>query len=344
MGSDPDISRMAGYYARILSISIPGQLAFAQLSQFFSSQRIMYPEVNASSAALVLNLLLGLVFVLGVTPIPGSSFKGFGFAACPVVTSAVVYVQLFVVWFVYVHVQRLHEPCWDGWSLKEITRQRIRTFAELYFPAALGMASDFWRVAVVGAVAAQLGELEVAVFNTSYRIMWIVLIMVNALSSASGIKTSMRLGKMDHVGAKQAGEVGIYLSGVFLVLVAGLLLWKVRLLGRIFTNDDEFLDMFEEARVPFTLTLVFMNLSVAIERIPYSMGRTTEVFWYGFIASWGAQVPAVILCTKYWRDDLLGLYSGMAVGYFALVVLYGFMCFTRQVLVAICVESVLEHD
>ena len=324
---------MAGYYARILSFSIPGQLAFAQLSQFFSSQRIMHPEVNAASAALILNLILGLVFVLGIIPIPGffssSSFDGFGFTACPVVTSAVVYVQLFVIWFFYVHIQRLHEPCWDGWSRKEITKQRIGTFSELYFPAALGMASDFWRVAVIGAVAAKLGEVQVAVFNTSYRIMWIILIMVSALSSASGIKTSMRLGKMDHVGAKQAGEVGIYLSGAFLVLVGGLLLWKVRLFGRIFTNDEEFLDLFEEARIPFTLTLVLMNLSVAIERIPYSMGRTKEVFWYGFIASWGAQVPAVIICTRYWRDDLLGLYSGMAVGYFALAVLYGYMCFTR---------------
>ena len=81
-----------------------------------------------------------------------------------------------------------------------------------YFPAAFGMASDFWRVAVIGAIAADLGELEVAVFNTSYRIMWIVLIMVNALSSAAGIKMSQRLGDMNPKGAKQAGEVGILLS------------------------------------------------------------------------------------------------------------------------------------
>jgi Na+-driven multidrug efflux pump len=59
------------------------------------------------------------------------------------------------------------------------------------------------------------------------------------------------------------------------------------------------------------------------------MGRTKEVFWYGLIASWGAQVPAVILLTKYWRDDLVGLYCGMAVGYFVLAVLYGWIVFTR---------------
>jgi len=65
-GSDPKIAADAGYYARILSISIPGQVLFGQISQYFSAQRIMDPEVNSSLFALVLNLFLGLTFVLGI--------------------------------------------------------------------------------------------------------------------------------------------------------------------------------------------------------------------------------------------------------------------------------------
>jgi Na+-driven multidrug efflux pump len=55
------------------------------------------------------------------------------------------------------------------------------------------------------------------------------------------------------------------------------------------------------------------------------MGRSREVFWYGFIASWGAQVPGVVLLTNFWRNDLVGLYYGMVVGYGVLTVLYGWM-------------------
>lgn len=49
-----------------------------------------------------------------------------------------------------------------------------------------------------------------------------------------------------------------------------------------------------------------MNLSVGIENIPYSMGRTTEVFWMGCIASWGGtckqyevvlSVESTLLCS-----------------------------------------------
>lgn len=331
MDTDPVVTAsMAGYYARVLSLSLPAQLAFSQIAQYFQAQRIMHPEVQAATLAMLLNLVAGLVLVLGMG-VP-NNWKGFGFRACPWVTTFVVYFQLAFVWIVYIQMQQLHQPCWGGWKWSEITRSRIRTFGDLYVPAALSSASDFWRVAVIGVfVAKYLGEAAVAVFNTSYRVMWIVLIMISAISSAAGIQTTLRLGKQDAVGAKQAGEVGIYMSAVILIMIGGLIVANIRFLGRLFTSDEAFLADLEGAKWPFMTTLVLMNLSVAIERIPYSMGRTREIFWYGFIASWGGQVPAVLLCLKYWRTDLVGLYTGMTIGYAMLTILYGYMCFTRYV-------------
>jgi multidrug resistance protein, MATE family len=320
-GSSRPIAHMAGYYARVLAWSLPGQMIYGQLSQFFSCQRIMHPEVNAASVALIANLLFGLIFVLGI-PFPSLAF---GFAACPIVTSCMVYIQLFIITYFYMYRQRLHEPCWDGWAPKEITWERIKTFLDLYLPAAFSLASDFWRVAVVGAVAAKLGETEVSVFNTSYRIMWIIMIVVSALSSSAAIKVTLRLGDNNPWGAKQAADVGITMSSLVLLLVGTLVLVKIQWFGRIFTNEVLFLDLFEKTRWPFTITLVLMNLAVSLERIVFSMGQTKVVFWCGLVASWTAQVPAVIVLTTYWRNDLLGLYYGMAVGYFVLVILYGFI-------------------
>ncbi|KAG7338049.1 MATE efflux family protein [Nitzschia inconspicua] len=318
-GTDPEIAKMAGYYASVLSISIPGQIIFGQLSQFFSAQRIMHPEVNSSTLSLCCNMLFGLIFVLGI-PIPG--WTGFGFKACPIVTTCVVYVQIISMWYIYIHKQRLHQAAWGGWAWDEITWSRIITFSSLYFPSAFGIASDFWRVAAIGIMAAQIGDEEVAVFNTSYRLMWIVLVCVMAVGGASGINMSMRLGSLDHVGARQAGLVGVGLSS-FICILIGVVVWaNIRAFGRIFTDDELFLRLFHEARTPFAITLIFMNMSIAIEKIPYSMGRTYEVFWMGFLASWGAQVPAVYLCTTYWRNDLTGLYTGMCIGYGVLVILY----------------------
>jgi len=325
-GSDPEISKMAGYYATVLSLGIPGIVIFGQLSQYFCAQRIMTPAVMSSSMGLVMNLVLGLVFVLG-WPIP--NFHGYQFAACPIVTMCVTYTSLITMLIVYVHFQKLHLPTWGGWDWKEITWDRIKTYIDLYVPAALASASDFWRMAVIGAFAARMGEEEVAVFNTSYRIMWITLIVIGSIAGASAINMTLRLGNMNPYGARQAGYVGIALSAVILVLLGGFILVDSRLVARIFTEDEIFLSMFQEASIPFTLTLCFMNLAVAIERVPYSMGRTREILWMGFIGSWFGQVPGVIIMTRYWSNDLKGLYAGMAIGYAILCALYGWITIQR---------------
>jgi Na+-driven multidrug efflux pump len=318
-GSDPEISRMAGYYARVLSFAIPGMIGFNQLAQFFFAQRIMYPLINSSGMGLLANLVFGLVFVLG-WPIPG--FNGFGFMACPIVTMVVTYFQLAFLVIIYIYFGELHATCWPGWRLSEITWDRIKTFSDLYFPQALSSTSDFWRVAIIGGVAAKMGDVEVAVYNTAYRITWITMMFVFAMAGASSTNMCLRLGRMDPCGARQAGYVGIWMATAVLVILSFLILMKGRWFGLIFSNDETFLALFEDATIPFTATLFFTDLCVALEQIPYSMGRTRDVFWMGFIASWGGQVPAVLLLTKYWRNDLIGLYTGMAIGYFFLAILY----------------------
>ena len=125
--------------------------------------------------------------------------------------------------------------------------------------------------------------------DVTCRIMWICIIMVSAISGASSINMTQRLGRLDHNGAKQAGYVGVGMSGV-VCFILSIMVWShCRIFGRIFTEDEVFLRMFEEVRTPFSITLFLMNMSVAIERIPYSMGRTVEVFWMGLIASWGGK-------------------------------------------------------
>ena len=121
------------------------------------------------------------------------------------------------------------------------------------------------------------------------------MILSMALSGASGINMSLRLGRLDHLGAKQAGYVGIVMAGGVVLLISAFVFFRMRLFGQIFTNDPIFLEMFEETQWPFTAVLFLMNFSVCLERIPYAMGRTTEVFWMGFIASWGGKCSNIFI-------------------------------------------------
>ena len=117
--------------------------------------------------------------------------------------------------------------------------------------------------------------------------MWIALILVSSLAGAAAINMNIRLGRLDPNGARQAGYIGIVMSGLVLLFVSTCIFLRSDWFARIFTNDPEFVKMFDQARLPFAATLFLMNFSIAVERIPYSMGRTKELFWMGFAAGWG---------------------------------------------------------
>ena len=149
LGQPTSVAKDAGYYSLVFRLMIPAQIGFDQLAQFFSAQRIMKPEVVTSLLALGINLAFGLFFVLGA---PFRNFRGFGFAACPVVTVIVDWFQ-FMILFGYYQWFRKHDSLWkhitnlSTW-LDGITKERISRFSRLYFPAALALSSDFWRMGV----------------------------------------------------------------------------------------------------------------------------------------------------------------------------------------------------
>ena len=261
---------------------------------------------------MMLNFGLGLPMVLGV-----GSWVGFGFWICPLVTVVVEYFMLFVVWFVFVHKQRLHEACWpdEGWSWANVSCDRVTTFLKMYAPAALTISSDFWRMAAVGAIAAVLSSDDLGVFNASYRIFWMSLTFTGAMASAMGTKLGIALGSGDPIGARRVVTIGMGMAFTSLIVLTGVVFIFPRQLATIFTSDQVLLDKFEGARASLAITMFMMNAANVLEKVPMTMGRTKEILYIGLVGSWGGQVPIALLCVKYWRRDLTGVYTGVAFGY-----------------------------
>jgi len=306
----------AAFYALVLMSCLPARVGFSQITQFFSAQKIMKPSYVTAPLAMVLNLALGVALVLGL---PFLGFRGYGFPACPAVTAGVEYVQLAVVVGVFCMRQQLQAPCrpeGGWWDLSGVTRARLRTYAAMYAPAALAIASDFWRVSAVGAViAATLDDDDLGVFNASYRIMWMSLTLTGSLGGAIATKLGLRLGRGDAEGAKTGVYLGLAAAFVLLVALALVVVAIPRQLGSIFTSDKDLLDTFEHVRVPLATTIFSMNAAVVLERVPFGMGRARAVLVAGAIGSWCGQVPAVWACVYYWKKDLSSVYVGVTAGY-----------------------------
>jgi MATE family multidrug resistance protein len=333
LGVDPSLARLAGHYSLILALAIPTRIINSQLNQTLQSQKIMLPPVVASIVAMVFNVLVGIPLVLGTVPFGGDK-PGLGFLACPSVTVFAEALQAFVLFYVFVYRRKLYESWWPGWSLSHITKRRMIAFLKLYVPAALSLASDFWRVSVIGTLAATFGEAQVAVFNSSYRILWIVLTGVVAFASSMSIQLNIAFGAGLPRNAKFVVTVGIFM--ILLILTVGGMVVFIATsyggTGRLFSDDPEILKLFEETALPMTIVTTCMPLSVALERIPLAMGRSRVVLVMGLIGSWALQVPLAYLFTHYltFRTPIFRLFLGVGVGYAGVCLLLMIYIFTTD--------------
>jgi len=207
--------------------------------------------------------------------------------------------------------------------MKHVTRERVCNFMGQYVPGALSLGSDFWRVAVIGVVASSLGDENLAVWNASYRICWIALTFLGSLGGAMSIQLGQALGRGNAEESALLANIGLGISVVLGGILAFVVAMFPRQCGGIFSNDPVILGLFEESRWPMAAFVLTMNVGTMMEGIPRAAGRMRTAFYAGVIGSWVGQVPCVLLCTTYWRKDLLGLYTGVAMGYALLIVMLG---------------------
>jgi hypothetical protein len=190
---------------------------------------------------------------------------------------------------------------------------RVCQYVKIYVPAAVVSASDWWRVAAIGAVALTLGDKDLAVFNSSYRLLWLANIFNGSLSGAAAVKLGIALGAGQARRARAlcviscslvrhrprarppawlaarrgqaAADLDAYLDWLQALVItccmAVFILVFARELGGIFSNDPELLDMYGELALPLAAMLLTFSMACFLERIPMAMGRTRLVMQLG---------------------------------------------------------------
>lgn len=201
-------------------------------------------------------------------------------------------------------------------------------YMKLYIPGSLSMAESFWRMAIVGAVAAGLGDMQVAVFTVGYRIAWLSLSFTGAVVGATNVKIGLALGAGNVAAAKRSMRACFIIITVVLILLAAVVEFCPYSIARLFSSSEKVQGIFVESRRSFAAFVVFMVLGNVFDSMVAAMGRVNIVFVAGLISSWAGQVPFALLFTRFWRSDLVGLYAGVNVGSsFLSLILGGFLLF-----------------
>lgn len=292
--------------------------------------------------ALILNLVFGLQFVLGI---PFADYK-YGFWACPIVTTLVEWFLVLVYVVYYCGYCGYHDKCWPtGWSpLRDIflapllscgsgaserfayynkeIKPKMWEFIKLAAPSTLAIGSDFWRMSAIGLYSGTLGTNSVAVFNSSYRIAWMNTVIIGSFSSACATQLSIALGLGDGKLCKRVRNIGISIVFLFLFITVAASVVFIEDLARVFSSDPEVIQLYVECKWGMALMIFFMCFSMHFESLLYALQKTDTVFYAAVAGSWLGQVPAVVLLCKFQGRVLTSVYLGVGAGYALLLVLY----------------------
>lgn len=313
LGVQPEIASNAGFYAKVLLLCLPARAVMGQLAKFFAANQKPYPQVVIMTFAATLNLVLGLIFVVGF---PFKNFDGFGFKACPIVTTTTEWTCCLIFILFFCSYKKMHlQFGWESFDLKEITNNRTKQFLKLYIPRALSTFSDFFRVSVIGIFAATLSDIDIAVFNTGYRFMWLGLTLIGAFGSALSVRLGYYLGSGDSKSAKQLLNLGYFYVTLIEVVLFMLVLTLIEQLASVFSNDQEVIERFVAVKLPLSVMLLSMTFSVYLESLIVGMGKTKEVLQIGIVGSWLCQVPLSYIFVNYVERSLYALYWGVSLGY-----------------------------
>ena len=323
MRQDADVSEMAAYYVRILLPGLPAQLAFDVLVKFLQSQTIMMPFLYVSLAINFVNIGLDVLLL-----------STLGFEGAPIATTLCRYLSLALL-MIYIGCARLHERNGEfpGWTWTHIAdRASLARLWAMGLAGGVMLTAEAFSFEITTVFAGQLGSkviLDAHFIALSY-IGAVYSVLPSSVSVASSICCGNLVGEQSHVQARRTAIHGILLGGASMLLSAGVIFFDRRIVGRIYSSDNEIIrvvsslalitsvfqvfDGFQSGAVGAMRGLGKQNVAALITGVGFSAIGISSGYVFCFVAEYG----------------LFGLWMGLCVGIMstALISVVVLLCFT----------------
>jgi len=301
----------ARYYANVLTFGVPFAMLYRQISQNLRGRQIMWPETITTLLALSLNLL---TFPLSQGNFWG--FHGLGFSVIPIITVCVQVLEVIALivfsrdisWFF----------CWSETFSDVFTCERMRQYLFCWTPAVVTIAFDIWRFNFIGFIAAWYGVEFVAAYNIAVKMMQLSHEFVSALGVATAIRVGHHLGAESRNLARKTCYLGMGLAVVCAMVICLVPLLTPKQMGRIFTSDEDVLEIVVNARCAMAIATFTMSLSVCYSNIMIGQGRPCETMITSFVSTWLVHIPVCVTLVRVSHPDnpeLPALFWGMSAAF-----------------------------
>lgn len=315
LGIAPDVAREAGRYLLWRLPGLPFFLAFFAGRAYLQALGSARPMVVATVVANVLNVPADLLFVFGGASLPAlagplRAIPAMGAAGAAMATSLCAVVQLAILARAVTAV-----PLPGGRRLpRRADRRELAAALRVGVPIGLHMGAEVGIFALVGFLAARLGELPVAAHQLAISLASLSFTVAVGFGNAGSVRVGWAVGARDHEGARRAGLAAFAAGTAFMSLSALAFFLFPGVIARLMTDDPAVV----AAAVPLLRVAAIFQLSDGVQAVGAGVlrgaGETRFTFAANVVGHWLLGFPAAVLLGFTFAGGVTGLWWGFVLG------------------------------
>jgi Na+-driven multidrug efflux pump len=214
--------------------------------------------------------------------------------------------------------------CWVAWSTDCLDAARVRTFAAQAVPLGLGSTLEEFQLQLISGFASKLGPLAIAAHSSSMETFFVLTSFEWAAMQATSTMVGQKLGAGLPGEARAIGRMGLVISAVVGLVVAGALFALRNEVGKVFSHDPEVHHLMAKVTYlvsgGYTLLALFYNGMAILQ----AQGRPVPVMISFLVGAWFVAVPLAYVLAYTVSMGLIGLWIGMTAGYAVVTVICSF--------------------
>lgn len=304
LGQDPQISDMAGQYARCLIPALFAVACLQPLVKFLQTQSVVLPMALFSVTTLALHIPLCwlLIYKLGI------GFRGAAIASCMSNWLNVLFL------ICYVKFSPRCKKTWTTFSREAFND--LPNFFKLAIPSTIMICLEYWSFESLVILSGLLPnpKLETATLSICLTTVALLYMIPFGISAAVSTRVSNELGAGRPQAAKAAVTIGVSMGLLEGTLMASLLYSVRNVWGWAFTSEQEVVDYVARC-TPLLATLAVMD---SIQGVVSGVARGCGWQAFGAVANLGAYyivgLPIAIVLAFVFHFNGVGLWTGILCG------------------------------
>ncbi|NXI16670.1 S47A2 protein, partial [Irena cyanogastra] len=306
MQQDPEVSRLTQHYVNAFLPALPAVFLYNLEARYLQNQMIMWPLVLSGVIGNIINVaanyVLLYVFHLGVT---GSAWAN---------TTAQYSQAIFL--FLYIIGRKLHVNTWGGWSSECLLEWD--SFTSLAIPSMLMMCIEWWTYEIGSFLIGLLSVVELSVQSIIYEVSVVAFMIPLGLGTAASVQVGNALGAGNAEVAKRSSSTSLICTGVFSIIVGSILAATRNVLGYIFTNDKEIIDLVAWVMPVYVVFHLFEAMTGACSGVLRGIGKQKFGAILNAASYYGVGMPLAAVLLFVAKIGVIGLWVSMLVCVFIL--------------------------